>query len=223
MKQTHPEVLALCGGFQPSLRSVQQPKKPAQENPIHTADGVILPEFVKRTLRQGPKYAIEPRLTAPKLLSLVRKVAGLAPDSEKERCISEGVDVLHRFKPKRRQLPIRKVVTYLIESGLCIIPSDKEGDALPLPANRRAAAPGLASTGFRSLSRAARATRQIGLRFPFTRDATHGPRLREQAPFFGNKAVRTQQPSGVVLPKENPTTPQRNTGDEAGVVKRAQL
>ncbi|KAH7982052.1 hypothetical protein HPB52_002775 [Rhipicephalus sanguineus] len=135
MKQTHPEVLALCGGFQPSLRSVQQPKKPAQENPIHTADGVILPEFVKRTLRQGPKYAIEPRLTAPKLLSLVRKVAGLAPDSEKERCISEGVDVLHRFKPKRRQLPIRKVVTYLIESGLCIIPSDKEGTIHALSAH----------------------------------------------------------------------------------------
>lgn len=78
-------------------------------------------------------------------------------------------------------------------------------DALPLPANRRAAAPGLASTRFRSLGRVARAKGIFGYAFPFTRD---GPRLREQAP-FANKAVRTQQPSGVVLPKEchaNPAT-----------------
>ncbi|KAH8009174.1 hypothetical protein HPB51_012672 [Rhipicephalus microplus] len=109
------------------LRSKRQPNKPAEDNIIHTTDDVVLPEFLKETLGRGPKYAVEPRLEAPKLLSLVRQLSGCAPDCEKDRCISEGVDVLEKFRPKRQVFPIRKVVTYLKESGICVIPSDKEG------------------------------------------------------------------------------------------------
>ncbi|KAH8019025.1 hypothetical protein HPB51_015651 [Rhipicephalus microplus] len=111
------------------LRSKRQPKKPAEGNIIHTTDDVVLLEYVKETLRRGPKNAVEPRLEAPKLLFLVRQLSGCAPDCEKDRCIFEGVDVLEKFRPKRQVLPIRKVVTYLKESGLCVIPSEKEAYA----------------------------------------------------------------------------------------------
>ncbi|KAH7986365.1 hypothetical protein HPB51_026680 [Rhipicephalus microplus] len=173
MKLRHPEVLAFCGGFQPSvsrgnriarilrsncyrqtglyrdilrnhiymkggstnlkkkkwrelrslviceterlwstilsqLRSKRQPKKPAEDNIIHTTDDVVLPDYVKETLTRGPKYSVEPRLEAPTLLSLVRQLSGCAPDCEKDRCISEGVDVLEKFRPKPQVLLIKK-------------------------------------------------------------------------------------------------------------------
>ncbi|KAH7968566.1 hypothetical protein HPB52_009681 [Rhipicephalus sanguineus] len=107
----------------------QKPKKqcsPGQQA-VRTAGNITLPDYVQRVLSLGPKFAVEPRKTAPELLSMARCIGRAAPDSESVRCVSECVDVLCRRKPGANQLPVRHVQQFLRNSSLSVLPADKEG------------------------------------------------------------------------------------------------
>ncbi|KAH8032749.1 hypothetical protein HPB51_001447 [Rhipicephalus microplus] len=93
---------------------------------LHVEEGISLPDYVRTTLSLGPKFAVERKNSPAELLSLVRNVSRAAPDSESERCVSEGVDVLYRYAPRGKTIPVRKVVSYLKSNKLCLLPSDKE-------------------------------------------------------------------------------------------------
>lgn len=84
-------------------------------------------DYVRSTHSLGPKCAVQPKASAPKLLSYVRQVSSLAPDNEKEKCVSEGVDVLLRCGAPKMELPVKRVATYLKDRNLCLVQSDKEG------------------------------------------------------------------------------------------------
>ncbi|KAG0416015.1 hypothetical protein HPB47_006830, partial [Ixodes persulcatus] len=109
------------------LRSGMPRKHPIAACNIKSVSEVHLPEKVKQVLDRGPKFAVEPKMSAPELLGLVRRVSRHAPDGEVERCISEGVDVLTRNKPDSPGVPIRKAVSLLRERRLSLLPADKEG------------------------------------------------------------------------------------------------
>ncbi|KAH7983905.1 hypothetical protein HPB52_015189 [Rhipicephalus sanguineus] len=86
-----------------------------------------VPREVHDVLARGPKCAFERNRSAPELLSLVRQVSRLVPKAEVERGASEGADVLSRHKPANMRLPLEKTVTFLKDSGLFLLPADKEG------------------------------------------------------------------------------------------------
>ncbi|KAH9378479.1 hypothetical protein HPB48_005688 [Haemaphysalis longicornis] len=97
-------------------------------NFVRMGDGLQLPTVVHQTLNLGPTFAVEPRLSPPELLSLVRQVAKHCPDTESERCVSAGVDVLRKAHPKASGLPLRRVEQFFKEENLCFLPADKEGE-----------------------------------------------------------------------------------------------
>ncbi|KAH8022970.1 hypothetical protein HPB51_007983 [Rhipicephalus microplus] len=94
---------------------------------VHTCGDVVLPDFVRRTLSLGPKYAVDKKYTAPDLLAIVRRVSSLAPQEDCNRCVSEGVDVLQQVKPYASSLPLSRTISHLRDNELCVVPSDKEG------------------------------------------------------------------------------------------------
>lgn len=117
----------------PQLRA-RLPRKPSRpRNVVHTVGDVHLPDDVHRVLSYGPKFAVEPKRTGPELLALVRSVADRAADSEREHCISEGVDVLNKSRPSRKRLPVSRAVTFLRDNHLSLVPADKEGGFTVLP------------------------------------------------------------------------------------------
>ncbi|KAG0445153.1 hypothetical protein HPB47_019087 [Ixodes persulcatus] len=71
------------------LRSSVPKKRPAATGDVKTVSDVDLPVDARRVLSLGPKFAVEPRMSAPELLGLVRAVSRCAPVDEVERCISE--------------------------------------------------------------------------------------------------------------------------------------
>ncbi|XP_077551733.1 uncharacterized protein LOC144165834 [Haemaphysalis longicornis] len=104
------------------------PKKPhGPRCDVKTVGEVELLEDLRGVLSLGPKFAVEPKLKAPELLSLGRQVSSRAPEAEAERCISEGVDVLMRTKSVVSRVPIRKVSAALRDRDLAVLPADKEG------------------------------------------------------------------------------------------------
>lgn len=84
-------------------------------------------------LSLGPKFAMEPKTTAPELLSFVRQVSRWAPEAEMARCTSEGVDLLYRHTPQRTMLPVKKIESYLVSQSLSLVPADKEGGFVIMP------------------------------------------------------------------------------------------
>ncbi|KAH7939767.1 hypothetical protein HPB52_017251 [Rhipicephalus sanguineus] len=112
------------------LRTDFKPRKRQDEkgkSSVHKLKPLQLPPEVTETLSLGPKFAVEPRLSAPERLSLVRQISGRAPDLEQGLCVSAGVDVLLRSTQHTSRLPLRKVEAYLKESTLAVLPADKEG------------------------------------------------------------------------------------------------
>lgn len=85
-----------------------------------------LPQDVSQVLSLGPKFAVEPKPSAPQLLSMVRQVSQRATQLEHDRCIS-GVDVLHRSRPGCSKLPLKRVENFIKERGLAVLRADKEG------------------------------------------------------------------------------------------------
>ncbi|KAH7957457.1 hypothetical protein HPB52_019094 [Rhipicephalus sanguineus] len=110
------------------LRSAVVKRKPAAKKPsVHVPEHIPVPPDILQTLSLGPKYAIEPKTSAPQLLALVRHVSCHVPEEEQQRCISEGVDAIARNKPARAQIPIRRVEAFLSDHSLTLVPADKEG------------------------------------------------------------------------------------------------
>lgn len=56
-----------------------------------------------------------------------------ATEDVASRLISEGVDVIARFKGARPKLSIKCVADYLTDNSLCVLPADKEGGFCVLP------------------------------------------------------------------------------------------
>ncbi|KAG0443722.1 hypothetical protein HPB47_014598, partial [Ixodes persulcatus] len=90
----------------PLLRaSIPGRRLAATGNKVHKLGDVRLPKQVEQVLSHGPKFAIEPRRSPPELLSLVRQVSGRAAESEADRCIADGVDVLLQCRPSGSRVP----------------------------------------------------------------------------------------------------------------------
>ncbi|KAH9373623.1 hypothetical protein HPB48_014780 [Haemaphysalis longicornis] len=86
--------------------------------------------YVEDVLSLEPKFAVEPRRSAPELLSLVHHVSRHAADNERDRYISEGVDVLCRCRPASSKLPVKRAATFLKDHRISVVPADKEGGGL---------------------------------------------------------------------------------------------
>lgn len=61
------------------------------------------------------QFAVEPKLSAPELLSLVRDVSKCAGENEAAMCISAGVDVVAHAKPSKPALPLNRVKDFFRE------------------------------------------------------------------------------------------------------------
>ncbi|KAH9364642.1 hypothetical protein HPB48_021050 [Haemaphysalis longicornis] len=125
----------------PRLRAIVPKKTPCATNPIHTLEDLHLPSDVVCVLEKGPKFAVEPKKSAAELVALVRKVGeAAAQECEKERCISEGVDVLRRTKLPTCSLPSvvtrRRVARWSHATGT-------EGEATRRSKNGKRAIPAL--------------------------------------------------------------------------------
>lgn len=94
---------------------------------------MTLPDFVTQTLALGPKFATVGKNSPAELLTLVRDVSRRAPESESDRCVSEGVDVLRLYSPRPDPVPIKRVLSYLTEKTLCLTAADKEGGFFVTP------------------------------------------------------------------------------------------
>ncbi|KAH6945467.1 hypothetical protein HPB50_008686 [Hyalomma asiaticum] len=115
------------------LRAITPWKKPSPSNPIHTACEVPIPGCVQRVLSLGPKFATQPQLAPPEMLTLVRQVAKRAPEAETDRCVAEGIQVLSQSTPDRHSLPFHRVVTFFKEHSLALLTADKDGGFAVLP------------------------------------------------------------------------------------------
>ncbi|KAH6929282.1 hypothetical protein HPB50_025941 [Hyalomma asiaticum] len=85
------------------LRAITPWKKPSPSNPIHTACEVPIPDCVQRVLSLGPKFATQPQLAPPEMLTLVRQVAKRAPEAETDRCVAEGIQDTRNAWPLGQQ------------------------------------------------------------------------------------------------------------------------
>lgn len=61
---------------------------------IALLDDINSPAVVRKVLEKGPKFASETKSRPPELLSLVRNVAAMGEEVDRETCILEGVEVL---------------------------------------------------------------------------------------------------------------------------------
>ncbi|KAG0435560.1 hypothetical protein HPB47_018414 [Ixodes persulcatus] len=96
--------------------------------------GATLPEDIKATLEKGPKFAVEPKLPPPAKLSMVRAMADRALPQDRERFISDGVDVLCRTAGHRpKSLKMGAAVEHFKNTSLKLLTSDKEGGFVVLP------------------------------------------------------------------------------------------
>ncbi|KAH8021329.1 hypothetical protein HPB51_015319 [Rhipicephalus microplus] len=122
----------------PGLRASIPKKTVPTTCSVRTTGQVSLPDYVEKALKLGPKFAVEPRLSAPELLSLVRRISKCAPEGEANRCISEGVDVISRKNIGASRVPVSRVVSFLKQKRLCVLPADKEGGFVVLGEAARA-------------------------------------------------------------------------------------
>ncbi|KAH6920074.1 hypothetical protein HPB50_028938 [Hyalomma asiaticum] len=76
----------------PHLRALVPKKSGTPGNFIHTFADVTLPDFARRVLSMGPKFAVPPRSTGPELVTYVRQVSRLADGADAERIVAEGKD-----------------------------------------------------------------------------------------------------------------------------------
>lgn len=102
-------------------------RRPAATGDVKTVSEVDLPDDARRVLSLRLKFAVEPRMSAPELLGLVRAVSRCAPVDEVERCISEGVDVLPHNNQTLSHVPVKRVASILKERRLSVLAADKDG------------------------------------------------------------------------------------------------
>lgn len=117
----------------PQLRAITKKTHQESFSPVHTYGEVSLPEQVQDVLRRGPKFAVEPRRSAPELLAMVRQVSSLAAAPEVDRCVSDGVYILAKCRPTRCRIPIKFTVSFLKNNSLTLLQAGKEGGFAVMP------------------------------------------------------------------------------------------
>ncbi|KAH7943423.1 hypothetical protein HPB52_007854 [Rhipicephalus sanguineus] len=78
------------------LRECLPKKAPVTRSTVRTFGNVQLLDQVCKVLGQGPKFAVQPRKSALDRLAMVKKIGNSASETDTDRCVSEGVDVLER-------------------------------------------------------------------------------------------------------------------------------
>ncbi|KAH7984308.1 hypothetical protein HPB52_019162 [Rhipicephalus sanguineus] len=110
-----------------SLRARLPKVRHAPTQAVKTSGDVRLPDYVKKTLNLGPKFATEPKKSAPELISIARRVARAAPNSDEDSLVNECVSVVSRKRPASNHQPVRRVQQFLRDNSLCLLPADKDG------------------------------------------------------------------------------------------------
>ncbi|KAH7938876.1 hypothetical protein HPB52_001766 [Rhipicephalus sanguineus] len=105
------------------LRASIPKKKPAVMRPVHETEDLVLPPDVKRVLVLGPKLAVEPSPTAPKLLALVLHASHQALQEEQERFVSEGVEALLHQRQGNSRIPLKSGEACLEAKSLTVLRS----------------------------------------------------------------------------------------------------
>lgn len=90
---------------------------------------------MERVLERGPKFSFETSGDKLEILAAVHRIADKAPTEEKERCVSEGVESLHRSyeSSKDNRSVLRRVVRHFHDSDLSLLLADKERSVTLLP------------------------------------------------------------------------------------------
>ncbi|KAH9378218.1 hypothetical protein HPB48_018518 [Haemaphysalis longicornis] len=115
------------------LKTLIPKKLQLARNKVHTWGGVSLPKDVECVLSLGPKFAAQPRKSVPEKVAMVRQVARLAHDSDVERCVSEGIDVLSQHGLSPSSLPLARTVLFLREQSLALLAADEKGGFAVFP------------------------------------------------------------------------------------------
>ncbi|KAH8024591.1 hypothetical protein HPB51_025626 [Rhipicephalus microplus] len=74
----------------PGLRQSLRKKTPVPKSQVKVIGNTTLPDNIREVLELGPKFAVEPKKSAPELLGMVRQVSKQVPDAESDRCVSEA-------------------------------------------------------------------------------------------------------------------------------------
>ncbi|KAH7938967.1 hypothetical protein HPB52_003116 [Rhipicephalus sanguineus] len=119
-----------------SLRARLPKVRHAPTQAVKTSGDVRLPDYVKKTLSLGPKFATEPKKSAPELISIARRVARAAPNSDEDSLVNECVSVVSRKRPASNHQPVRRVQQFLRDNSLCLLPADKDGGFVVLTGGR---------------------------------------------------------------------------------------
>lgn len=86
------------------------------------------PPPIRRALKNGPKFAVEPKLHRAESLAIGRDVASKAFPEDRDRCHLDGVDSLQRCsKPTSTKIKMRQVAKFFVDKGQKLVLADKEG------------------------------------------------------------------------------------------------
>ncbi|KAH8042637.1 hypothetical protein HPB51_024869 [Rhipicephalus microplus] len=69
----------------PGLRQSLRKKTPVPKSQVKVIGNTTLPDNIREVLELGPKFAVEPKKSAPELLGMVRQVSKQVPDAESDR------------------------------------------------------------------------------------------------------------------------------------------
>ncbi|KAH6922488.1 hypothetical protein HPB50_014973 [Hyalomma asiaticum] len=106
---------------------------------VHVVEDIHLPGFVRGVLGLGPKFAVQPQMKKPELLSMVRQVSKRAPEHEATRIISEGVDALNHSAKLLKPAIICASVSRKTSPTVAVATSDAtaaERNGIAVPRNR---------------------------------------------------------------------------------------
>ncbi|KAH7963171.1 hypothetical protein HPB52_019865 [Rhipicephalus sanguineus] len=106
------------------LRACLPKKTPVARTIVHTVGNVQISDKVSKVLSQVPKFTVQPKKSALDQLAMVKKFGSYAPDTETDRCVSEGVDVLERTAAPVDTFDLNGTVTYLRNNSLFLVPAD---------------------------------------------------------------------------------------------------
>ncbi|KAH8042638.1 hypothetical protein HPB51_024870 [Rhipicephalus microplus] len=84
----------------PGLRQSLRKKTPVPKSQVKVIGNTTLPDNIREVLELGPKFAVEPKKSAPELLGMVRQVSKQVPDAESDRCVSEAEPLFHFVRAK---------------------------------------------------------------------------------------------------------------------------
>lgn len=102
---------------------------PGPVSKVENLADAAIPERHLETLKLGPKFCVEPRLSPVEKVASARNVSKLVTDDERPRCVSECADVILRNlqeKP-RKSVRLQPIADSLREKKLKLMTADKEG------------------------------------------------------------------------------------------------